>query len=68
MDMAAKSPKSPKTQLPRPRGRPPGRKFAEVIHVRLEPDVLDRLDKWATRREVDRSEAIRRAVRKLLGR
>jgi metal-responsive CopG/Arc/MetJ family transcriptional regulator len=42
------------------RGRPPGRTYAETIPVRLTPEAVAAIDRWAKReRMVSRSEALR---------
>jgi hypothetical protein len=44
------------------RGRPPGRKYGETIPVRLTSEMIAAIDKWAAKRNVSRSKAIRLLV------
>ena len=41
------------------RGRPRGRKYGETIPVRLTSETIAVIDRWAARRDLSRSEAIR---------
>lgn len=45
------------------RGRPP---IGPAVQVRLTPDLLARIDRWAKRQGVTRAEAIRRLVERAL--
>lgn len=49
----------------RPRGRP--RQFDEKMHVRMPGPLLLRLTHYAKARDMDVSEAIREAIRRLVG-
>jgi len=44
------------------RGRPRGRSYGETIPVRLTPEMIADIDKWAAKRDLSRSEAIRLLV------
>jgi hypothetical protein len=44
------------------RGRPQGRKYDLIIPGRFSVETIKKLDKWAERRGVSRSEAIRTLV------
>jgi metal-responsive CopG/Arc/MetJ family transcriptional regulator len=44
------------------RGRPKGRTYGETIPVRLTSEMIADIDKWAARRDLSRSEAIRLLV------
>jgi hypothetical protein len=44
------------------RGRPAGRRYGETIPVRLTPDMIEKIDLWAKRRDFSRSEAIRKLI------
>ena len=46
----------------RGRGRPAGRHFGEVVPVRLSTETCAKLERWAERQSVSRSEAIRRVL------
>jgi len=52
---------------PKKRGRPATGKDP-LVGVRIHPDLIARIDKWASRDDVSRSEAIRRLVEKALAR
>jgi len=54
--------------VPKKRGRPPGRNFGQVIPVRLSIETSVKLDKWAKRQGVSRSEAIRTLLERSLAR
>jgi hypothetical protein len=41
------------------RGRPRGRTYGETIPVRLTAEMIAAIDKWAARRDLSRSEAVR---------
>jgi hypothetical protein len=44
-------------------GRPPGRSYVETIPVRLTPDAVAAIERWAKREKIEsRSEAIRRLI------
>jgi hypothetical protein len=47
-------------------GRPPGRAYGETIPVRLTPEMMAAIDRWATNSGVSRSESIRRLVEQAL--
>jgi hypothetical protein len=40
-------------------GRPPGRAYGETIPVRLTPEMMAAIDRWAAHSGVSRSEAVR---------
>jgi hypothetical protein len=44
------------------RGRPPGRLYGETIPVRLTPEMITGIEKWAAAKNVSRSEAVRLLV------
>jgi hypothetical protein len=44
------------------RGRPPGRAYGENIPVRMAPGMVAAVDRWATGKEMSRSEAIRALI------
>jgi hypothetical protein len=52
----------PVAEKKRTRGRPAGSAFGAPFPVRLEPDVLAAVDRFADREELSRSEVIRVAV------
>ena len=43
-------------------GRPRGRKFTETIPVRLELEAAERVEDWAAKNGLTRSDAVRRLV------
>jgi len=48
------------------RGRPPGRIYAETIPVRLAPEMIAAVDKWAIGNNLSRSNAIRLLIGRAL--
>jgi hypothetical protein len=46
----------------RRRGRPPGKKYRETIPVRLTPELMAAVDRWAGNKDASRSEAIRALI------
>jgi hypothetical protein len=54
--------KQDKTVHKKRMGRPPGVKYAETIPARFEIGAMKLLDAWAKKKDVSRSEAIRRLV------
>jgi hypothetical protein len=48
------------------RGRPAGRVFSETIPVRLTPEMIASVDKWASMEGVSRSEALRLLIERAL--
>jgi hypothetical protein len=44
------------------RGRPLGRLYGETIPVRLTPEMISAIDKWAAAKNVSRSKAIRQLI------
>jgi metal-responsive CopG/Arc/MetJ family transcriptional regulator len=56
-----------KTSNKKPFGRPRGRAYGgETIPVRLAPQMVGQLDRWAANSGVSRSEAIRRLLEQAL--
>lgn len=60
-------PEQSKTVHKKSRGRPAGTKYTETIPVRLEPQTVEAVEKWAERKEVSRSEALRKLIELGLG-
>jgi hypothetical protein len=46
--------------------RPPGRLYGETIPVRLAPEMIAAVDKWAGGKGLSRSEAIRAMIERSL--
>lgn len=49
-------------------GRPPGRIYGETIPVRLAPEMISAVDRWAEAKSISRSEAIRAMIDQVLKR
>jgi hypothetical protein len=52
-------PKQEKSVHKKSRGRPRGRLYGETIPVRLSPEVITAIDKWAAGKHLSRSKALR---------